>query len=65
MPIDRLAKITAPVLALAGGDSPAWALEVADAIAKAVPDGQSRVLEDQTHGVADAVLIGVLQEVFA
>jgi pimeloyl-ACP methyl ester carboxylesterase len=64
VPADRLAKITMPVLALAGGDSPAWAREVADAIAKAVPNGQSRVLADQSHGVDDAVLIRVLQEVF-
>jgi pimeloyl-ACP methyl ester carboxylesterase len=54
VPTDRLAKITVPVLALAGRDSPAWAREVADALAKAVPNSQSRVLADQPHGVADA-----------
>jgi pimeloyl-ACP methyl ester carboxylesterase len=64
VPTDRLANITVPVLALAGGDSPAWARDVANAIARAVPNGQSRVLADQAHGVADAVLIRVLQEVF-
>ena len=64
VPVDRLGKITVPVLALAGGNSPAWAREVVDAIAEAVPSGQSRVLADQTHGVADAALIPVLQEVF-
>ena len=64
VPADRLAKITVPVLALAGGDSPPWAREVANAIAEAVPNGQARVLADQTHGVADAVLIRVLREVF-
>ena len=65
VPADRLVNITVPVLALAGGDSPAWAREVADAIAEAVPNGHSRVLADQSHGVADAVLIPVLQEAFS
>jgi pimeloyl-ACP methyl ester carboxylesterase len=64
VPADRLAKITVPVLALAGAGSPAWAREVANTIANAIPHGRSRVLADQTHGVADAVLIRVLQEVF-
>ena len=64
VPAHRLGKITVPVLALAGGDSPAWAREVARAIAKAVPNGESRVLADQTHGVADAVLIRALREAF-
>jgi pimeloyl-ACP methyl ester carboxylesterase len=64
VPADRVAKITVPVLALAGGASPAWARQVPEAIAHAVPNGQSRVLADQSHGVADAVLIRLLQEVF-
>jgi pimeloyl-ACP methyl ester carboxylesterase len=64
VPAVRVAKITVPVLALAGGASPAWARQVAEAIAHAVPNGQSRVLADQSHGVADAVLIRLLQEVF-
>ncbi len=64
VPLDRLAKISAPVLALAGGASPAWAREGAHAIAAAVPNGQARVLEGQGHGVADEVLIPVLKESF-
>ena len=64
VPVDRLAKISAPTLALAGGASPAWAGEVARAIAAAVPDGQARVLEGQGHGVADDVLIPVLTAFF-
>lgn len=64
VPADRLAKISAPTLALAGGESPAWAQEGARAIAAAVPRGQARVLEGQSHGVADGILIPVLTEFF-
>ena len=64
VPIDRLAKISAPTLALAGGASPAWAQEGARAIAAAVPQGTARVLEGQDHGVADEILIPVLMKFF-
>jgi pimeloyl-ACP methyl ester carboxylesterase len=60
VPANRLAKIAAPTLALAGGASPAWAHDAARAIAAAVPDGQHRVLDGQGHGVADEVIIPVL-----
>jgi pimeloyl-ACP methyl ester carboxylesterase len=65
VPLDRLAKISAPALALAGGASPAWAQEGARAIAAAVPNGRARVLEGQAHGAADEVIIPVLAEFFA
>jgi pimeloyl-ACP methyl ester carboxylesterase len=65
VPVDRLTKISAPTLALAGGTSAAWAQEGARAIAAAVPNARSRVLEGQGHGVADDVLIPVLTEFFA
>ncbi|TMD91002.1 MAG: alpha/beta hydrolase [Chloroflexi bacterium] len=64
VPAERLAKISAPTLALAGGSSPAWAGEAAKAIAAAVPNGHARVLDGQGHGVADDVLIPVLKEFF-
>lgn len=64
VPADRLANISAPALALAGGTSPAWAHEGAQAIAAAVQDGRARVLDGQGHGVADEVLIPVLTEFF-
>jgi pimeloyl-ACP methyl ester carboxylesterase len=64
VPVDRLAKITVPTLALAGGESAAWARKGAHAIAEAVPNGQARVLEGQGHGIADDVLIPVLTEFF-
>jgi pimeloyl-ACP methyl ester carboxylesterase len=65
VPQDRMAKISAPTLAMAGGASPAWAQEVAHAIAAAVPGGQARVLEGQGHGAADDVIIRMLTEFFA
>jgi hypothetical protein len=37
---------------------------VADAIADAVPDGERRVLDGEGHGVADEVLVPVLEERF-
>jgi pimeloyl-ACP methyl ester carboxylesterase len=63
-PVDRLAKISAPTLALTGGASPAWAQAGAHTIAAAVPGGQALVLDGQGHGVADDVLIPVLTEFF-
>jgi pimeloyl-ACP methyl ester carboxylesterase len=64
VPVDRLAKISVPTLALAGGSSPAWAREGASAIAAAAPKGHARVLEGQGHGAADDVLAPVLTEFF-
>jgi pimeloyl-ACP methyl ester carboxylesterase len=64
VPVERLTKISAPTLALAGETSAAWAQEGARAIAAAVPNARSRVLEGQGHGVADDVLIPVLTEFF-
>jgi alpha-beta hydrolase superfamily lysophospholipase len=52
IPLDRLAKISAPALALAGGASPAWAQEGARAIAASVQ-------HDPARPVPDLGLIGV------
>jgi pimeloyl-ACP methyl ester carboxylesterase len=64
VPSERLTTITAPVLALAGGASPAWAFDGALAIASAVPDAEYRVLNGQDHNIADDVLVSVLTEYF-
>ena len=63
-PVDRLAHVTTPTLALAGGMSPDWAREGAEVIAEAIPGAEWRVLEGQGHGAADEVLIPVLDEFF-
>lgn len=63
-PMARLARITAPTLAMAGGDSAGWARDGAPLIAASVAHGESRVLPDQGHGADDHVLIPVLTEFF-
>jgi pimeloyl-ACP methyl ester carboxylesterase len=63
VPSERLQQIGAPVLALAGGESP-WARTAADEIAAAAPGAHAQVLEGQGHAVADEALIPVLVDFF-
>ncbi|MFJ4204613.1 alpha/beta fold hydrolase [Streptomyces sviceus] len=65
VPRDRLASITVPVLAVAGGASPEWMREGTRAVADAAPKGSYRVLEGQTHMVDPTALAPVLTEFFA
>jgi pimeloyl-ACP methyl ester carboxylesterase len=65
VPRDRLAAVTAPVLAVAGGASPEWMREGTRAVAEAAPKGSYRVLEGQTHMVDPTALAPVLAEFFA
>jgi pimeloyl-ACP methyl ester carboxylesterase len=65
VPVDRLAGIGCPVLALAGGMSPSWATDGAAAIAAAVPQGRSEIVEGQHHGVDQGVAAAVLAPFFA
>ncbi|MEU0944480.1 alpha/beta hydrolase [Streptomyces canus] len=65
VPRDRLASITVPVLAVAGGASPEWMREGTRAVAEAAPKGSYRVLEGQTHMVDPTALAPVLTEFFA
>ncbi|MEU7412760.1 alpha/beta hydrolase [Streptomyces sp. NPDC042638] len=65
LPRDRLAAITVPVLAVAGGASPEWMRTASREIAETVPQGAYRVLEGQTHMVEPEVLGPVLTEFFA
>jgi pimeloyl-ACP methyl ester carboxylesterase len=62
--IERAASITAPTLVMAGGASPAWLHNAAQAAAQAIPGAQQRILEGQTHGVAPDVLAAALMEFF-
>jgi len=62
--VGRLASIKVPTLVLSGGASPAWMGNGAQAAAQAIPGAQHRILEGQTHGVKDEVLIPVLVEFF-
>jgi pimeloyl-ACP methyl ester carboxylesterase len=51
LPADRLAKITAPTLALGGGDSPRWMTEAARAVAAVVADGRYLTIAGEDHAV--------------
>jgi pimeloyl-ACP methyl ester carboxylesterase len=64
VPVDRLARIGCPVLALAGALSPAWATDGMTAITAAVPDGRARRVEGQAHGVDQAVMAELLATFF-
>jgi pimeloyl-ACP methyl ester carboxylesterase len=65
VPVDRLAAIDCPTLALAGELSAPWATAGAPAIAAAVGDGRAQIVEGQHHGVDQAVISGLLDEFFA
>ncbi|RCG31274.1 alpha/beta hydrolase [Sphaerisporangium album] len=71
-PVERLAKITQPVLVATGGASPEWFLKgggdffakAADAIAAALPHAERLTLEGQTHVVDPKALAPVLERFF-
>jgi pimeloyl-ACP methyl ester carboxylesterase len=65
VPAERLAHIACPVLGTSGSLSPPWAAASVRAVAEAVPDGEWRVLEGQSHNVAPDVLATLLRERFA
>ncbi|MFJ7074613.1 alpha/beta fold hydrolase [Streptomyces sp. NPDC098781] len=64
VPRDRLASITVPVLAVAGGASPAWMHEASRAVADTVSEGAFLSLPGQTHKVEPEILGPVLVEFF-
>jgi pimeloyl-ACP methyl ester carboxylesterase len=64
VPVDRLAKITAPTLGLYGSASPAWAAASIRAVVGAIPGATQKVLERQTHAADPAVLAPVLIDFF-
>ena len=64
LPVERAASVTAPTLVIAGGADFPWMRDTAQALADALPDGQTRTLEGQGHNVDPAVLAPVLVEFF-
>jgi pimeloyl-ACP methyl ester carboxylesterase len=64
VPTEQAAGMTVPLLALAGGASPAWMQQAAQAVADAAASGKYGVLEGQTHDVAAEALAPVLIEFF-
>ncbi|WP_416979539.1 alpha/beta fold hydrolase [Streptomyces sp. T028] len=65
VPRELLAAVGVPVLAVAGGDSPAWMREATRAVAEAAPRGTYELLEGQTHMVDPNVLAPVLEDFFS
>lgn len=63
VPEERLARVTVPLLAMAGSVGP-WAVGVANAIAAAAPQGELRVLEGYGHDVPEDALVPVLTSFF-
>jgi pimeloyl-ACP methyl ester carboxylesterase len=64
VPVDRAARVTASTLAMNGGAGFPFMYDSAKTIANAVPNGQLRTLEGQTHNVNLEVLAPVLIEFF-
>jgi pimeloyl-ACP methyl ester carboxylesterase len=64
LPTERAASVMAPTLVIAGGADIPWMRETAQALADAVPDGETRTLDGQGHDVDPAVLAPALVEFF-
>jgi pimeloyl-ACP methyl ester carboxylesterase len=64
VPAKQAAAVTIPLLALAGGASPAWMQQAARAVADAAPNARYGLLEGQTHEVAAEAIAPVLIEFF-
>jgi len=62
LPVERASAVTVPTIVIAGGASFPFMRETAQALAKALPDGQTRTLDGQEHNVAPEVLAPVLAE---
>jgi pimeloyl-ACP methyl ester carboxylesterase len=65
LPADRAALVTVPTLVIAGASSFPFMRETAEALADALPDGRSHVLEGQDHNVAPEAIAPVLARYFA
>jgi pimeloyl-ACP methyl ester carboxylesterase len=64
LPTERAAAVKAPTLVIAGAASFPFMRETAQALAEALPNGQTRILEGQEHNVDPAVLAPALAQFF-
>ena len=64
LPTDRAASVKVPTIVMSGGASFPWMTETANALAEALPDGETRVLEGETHDVAPEVMATALAAFF-
>ncbi|WP_427018858.1 alpha/beta fold hydrolase [Pseudarthrobacter sp. P1] len=60
VPTQRFSRIGAPVLALYGGASPAWAEASAAAVAASVQDGRQQEVPEATHAVPHEAIAPIL-----
>jgi pimeloyl-ACP methyl ester carboxylesterase len=65
LPAERAASVKAPTIVITGGASFGFMRGTAEALAEAIPDGQTRILEGQDHNVAPEALAPVMKEFFA
>ncbi|MEP7294402.1 MAG: alpha/beta hydrolase [Chloroflexota bacterium] len=65
VPTERAARVTVPTLVMDGGASYPFMHTTALALAEAMPQGQQRTLEGQTHDVSPDVLAPALIEFFS
>lgn len=64
VPIERVLQITAPTLVMHGGAGLPFIKQSALTLSKAIPNGEFRTIEGQTHAVASKVIAPVLAEFF-
>ena len=64
VPIERLKGIDAPVLAMAGATSPAWAASTTATLAAALPHASEQIVGGQQHVPADPVVAAILETFF-
>ncbi len=64
VPLDKAARLTIPVLTIDGSESYPFMHTTAVALAKAMPRGEQRTLQGQTHEVTPEALTPVLIEFF-
>jgi pimeloyl-ACP methyl ester carboxylesterase len=64
-PIAKAERVKAPALVLTGGASFPFMRETAEALVKALPNGETRVIEGQSHDIAAEAIAPVLKEFFA
>ena len=64
LPTQLAASVTTPTLVIAGGDTWDWMQASDKALADALPNGEYRALEGQTHQVAPEALAPVLEQFF-
>lgn len=65
VPVEHAARVTVPTLVMDGGASYPFMQQTAVALAEAMPQGQHRTLDGQTHNVTPEALVPVLTEFFA